>query len=477
MPLLNTADKLYVGSSLVDKIFRGLNIVWEPDVVGGPPNTQIVQVTSGYTTNGVYTDTFDAAPNPNALVLGVVSTNKDALVFTTPTNFAKHAEYAATNVSGAVASARGVNGGTWSWTGQKEAFAAFFEFNLTDWSFRDKLTVPDPENDNNVTSISGDIGTAPAPGVVFAIVGVDSSWNNNGPFEDTGTITWSNGFQQIGRFQGDVEATHLAAGAAFIIAKKDVDTGDSCVVQASWTGTPADQAYMHVVRFDSSSGSPGGGSPTLLGTAARNGPAGDGDTPLLLTPATTSIGDTVIAIQHLNFEELTSFNPPTGDISDWTLIGRFKGGNSLVAAWLGHASVSGANDVQFANATTSSSFAIIHTYEGSVVVNGTPSTAGAASVSGGSMVIPGVTTTGPARLIGAWTGLDFDAGTGIVDMDKPASMTGEVTSRDTSGSDVVLITAYEDVTTGATGSRTATVLNGHDLNAGWTGILFALVNG
>lgn len=214
------------------------------------------------------TITLTNPPAAGALVVSVFSGNKSVPSIVPPTSFTTRAAYQAASVSGAVASASGVNGGTWSWGGtagtHNNGALGLFETDLRTWAFRSAVTAPSPANDTNVSSISADLGAAPAAGVVFAVVGVDSAYEEiASPWTTGSTVTFTNGYVEFARILQDTNTGGTAsgpnaAGVAFIIAKKDVTTGATTSTTVSWSGgTPAsiaDQAYLHLVEFDGTAG-------------------------------------------------------------------------------------------------------------------------------------------------------------------------------------------------------------------------------
>jgi len=251
MPLLNTASGLYVGSSTVSRVYRGGSLVWEAGGASpGPEPTQMVKKGLGFTSS-LSSETLNAslasAPAANSLVLGVVSNNKSSTNYSGSTGWTSRAVHTSTDVSGAVFSASARQNGTFTWDAASSnggGSAGLYEFNHTSWAFRTSTT--SSASAAEVSQVAGTLGNAPAPGVVFAIAGVDSSWTERGPF--TGTVSASNGYQIIDTvFQS--ENADTAGGAAFVLAYKDVAAGDSTAVTISWTGG-SDQAYINLVQFD-----------------------------------------------------------------------------------------------------------------------------------------------------------------------------------------------------------------------------------
>lgn len=259
MPLLNAADAMFFGGSEVSKVYQGSNLIYQtgggpgPDP-GGPPVTTLVRSVNNFAVQPASSISLSlpAAPAANALVLGVVSINKSSTAHQVTGLTLRRAHAGIGEVSGIVASGAGVQSGSFSWTngGAGGCYGALFEFNHTNWAFRNAVT--SPASDTAVGSISLDtLGAAPVPGVVFAIAGVDSSWGASGPFNDSATITWGNGFTPVGlgRYQQAASASGDAGGSSFIIAKKDVDTGDPTGATVSWSGG-TDGAYMTLIQFD-----------------------------------------------------------------------------------------------------------------------------------------------------------------------------------------------------------------------------------
>lgn len=217
-------------------------------VAAGPKASTVVRTNKVFGQSSA-TNTFPTAPTANSLVLAVFSGNKNSGTITPPTNFTTRASYTNASVSGAVAAASAVNGGTWSWTGQAEGVTGLIETDITGWTYRAAATAPSPATDTAVSTISADLGASPANGTIFAVVGIDSSWDDSGPFSTGSTVTWSGGYTQVGVFQDAATSTSPYGGAAFVVAKKDVVTGDATATTVSWTGG-ADQAYLHLVQFD-----------------------------------------------------------------------------------------------------------------------------------------------------------------------------------------------------------------------------------
>lgn len=224
--------------------------------------TAVVTVTGASPYNS--TIALDAAPNPNALVVTVWSGNKQVPSVTAPTGFTQRGSYTGASVTGRSATGTGQQSAAWQWTGTANThnFGALgiFETDIIGGVVAEVTTVPSPANDTNVATITADLGAAEATGTVFAIVGVDSSYDLiSSPWPNGSTVTWSNGYTQITKVQQDTNTGATASGAnangvAFIIAKRDVVAGDSTAVTVSWSGgspaSIADQAYLTLIRVE-----------------------------------------------------------------------------------------------------------------------------------------------------------------------------------------------------------------------------------
>lgn len=220
---------------------------------GGPSTTTTIVQSSSVVTLGISTQScvLPFAPNADALVFTVLAGNKQVDTMVPPASFTERIETVGPSVSGAAADARGVNGGSWSWTtaaAENNVMLGVFETNqLGSWAYRSSITVTD---DLVVTTRTATLGNAPKAGVVFAIVGVDSSWSGTtgGSVWPTGSEpTFGAGWTVVGVFQGATAAAN-PGGAAFALAFKDVAEGESTSCTATWTN--GDQAYMQLVQYD-----------------------------------------------------------------------------------------------------------------------------------------------------------------------------------------------------------------------------------
>lgn len=214
------------------------------------PDVVVRQTREVFTSTGSAGNSFPGGLFGTALCLAVASVNKNAGTFTPPASFTARATYANTSVSGQVASAQGVNGGTYAWSGANPAtlgVTVLLETNVTGWAYRAAATAPSPAADTDIATLTANPGAAPAAGVVFAVLGVDSSWDDGGAFGAAGP-TWPSGWTPVGVFQDAVLATSPYGGAACAVAFKPVAAGDPTTCTVTW-GT-ADQAYLHAVLFD-----------------------------------------------------------------------------------------------------------------------------------------------------------------------------------------------------------------------------------
>lgn len=74
MTLLNTANKLYVGATAIDKVYAGANLVWQPPATGAwGPNEGIYLPSATPVTAGVDAQTFSVGNNIRILVDGRIT--------------------------------------------------------------------------------------------------------------------------------------------------------------------------------------------------------------------------------------------------------------------------------------------------------------------------------------------------------------------------------------------------------------------
>lgn len=200
-----------------------------------------------------------------------------------------------------------------------------------------------------------------------------------------------------------------------------------------------------------------------------------GSTATVSTPTATAVGDTLFAVRSLNYAGLNQVtNLPTGAGVTWELLDTIAGGNVALGLYRGVVTTAGARTVSFTTTSDSSQFAIVRTYEGSCVLDAYSET-GAASAT--TLTIPGVTTTGPAQVFGAWTTVQFNAAsTDGSALQLPAGMTGRLSVPGDSW--VELMAAHADVSAaGATGAFSSSLVIGgttRAASAGWAGMLVAV---
>lgn len=300
---------------------------------GGPPAVTVVETVEAFTTTATATATFATAPPAGSLVLGIVSTNKNAGTFTgTPAGFTVRRSYVNLSVSGAIADATAVNGGTWTWSGTGVngwGVVGFIETDVTNWTHHSSIVVPTPVSDTTATSMTADLGTATGPGVVFAVCGVDSSWDDSGPFATTSTITWTNGYTTVGVWQDTPLSTSPYGGAAFIVGKKSVASGDTTSTTLSWTGG-ADQAWMALSQYNVTSvptSTTANATEATLAVAAQNATVNTASP----NPAPT---EAILGVSALNASVTTDTGTPGTLTSAWLGIDsinlRLTGGTGVV---------------------------------------------------------------------------------------------------------------------------------------------------
>lgn len=202
---------------------------------------------------------FDPAPAAGHLIIGGFGGNKNSGTITPPADFTIRQQQVTSDVSAAIATAAGINGGTFTWTGQAEGAVAFFETDVgAGWAFR---TAAQSAVAGNTQTASADAGASPVDGVAFALCAVDSSTAATGPFSTASTVSFTNGYTLFGRYQEPAGYSGDAGGSAFVLAKKDLVAGDRTTdTTCSWTGT-ADQASLLIAVVDLPVAAPTGPEP------------------------------------------------------------------------------------------------------------------------------------------------------------------------------------------------------------------------
>lgn len=266
MPLLNTADAMFVGGSVVSKAYQGSSLVYDAGGGGDPEPVpfSVVRQNRGLVTATAATNPVNAgllvAPDPTHLVLSCISVNKTVTTLTASSPYTRRNFFTSANASGAMADSLGAQTCPWNKgvgsNGGGQAIWANIETNVVGSTFRLSDWFPDPVVTTDVTSVTGTLGNADGPGIVFAMVGVDSSWSDglatpaawpNGATD----VSWgTTGYTTIGVFQTGSADGDVVGGAAFLLGYKEVAAGVSTQATCSWpTGNP-DQAYMILSWFD-----------------------------------------------------------------------------------------------------------------------------------------------------------------------------------------------------------------------------------
>ena len=195
------------------------------------------------------------------------------------------------------------------------------------------------------------------------------------------------------------------------------------------------------------------------------------------TPSGTLAGDTVVAVQEVDFRSTGDFVAPTGGITDWQpLTAAIEFGDVILRAWIGHAPSNGAKTVTVSQGGgNSGNHLILRTYQGAVELDGTVTSAGGTANATTLSVAQVDPATSDAILLGYWAGGGFSPNptpTSPVTITPPASMPN---SRATARFNEFfgLFTGSQDLTSdAATGSRAATTST--TTSAGWVGVVFAL---
>lgn len=195
------------------------------------------------------------------------------------------------------------------------------------------------------------------------------------------------------------------------------------------------------------------------------------------TSSGTLAGDTVIAVQEVDFRAVGDFVAPTGGITDWQpLTAAIKFGDVAMRAWIGHAPSNGAKTVTVSQGGgNSGNHLILFPYAGDVVVDAGPTSNGGTS-NATSLSVPQVDpTVTDAVLLGFWAGGGFSPNptpAAPVTITPPASMPdSRVTAR--FNEFFTLVCGAQDLTSDvATGARAATTST--TTSNGWVGILLAV---
>lgn len=229
----------------------------------------IVQQGKGFDTlaqgaAGTRAATLPANPATGRLCISCITINKGSTTLSVAAPYTERQEYLGSlpSVHGSLAEsvAGGTAAKTATWTkgavqnGGGQAAWGIFETDVVNAVYRTSAKFPSPANDTNTNSVaSSGMGNAPVAGVVFALLGVDSSWDRavltTGAFPDgAADITWTNGYQtlaviQVGTAEGD------QGGAAFVLGYKEVAAGGAIDTTVTWAGAP-DQGYLILSLYD-----------------------------------------------------------------------------------------------------------------------------------------------------------------------------------------------------------------------------------
>ena len=195
------------------------------------------------------------------------------------------------------------------------------------------------------------------------------------------------------------------------------------------------------------------------------------------TPPGTVAGDTIVAVQEVDFRPVGDLVAPTGGISDWQpLTAAIKFGDVALRAWIGHAPSDGAKTVTVSQGGgNSGNHLILHPWAGDAVVDAGPTSNGG-TANATSLSLPQVDpTVSDAVLVGYWAGGGFSPNptpASPVTITPPASMpNSRVTAR--FNEFFALTTGAQDLTSDvATGARAATTST--TTSSGWVGILLAI---
>lgn len=227
----------------------------------------IVQQASGFTTNvaGAFNAALPAAPGAGRLVIAGVSVNKAATSLSCAAPFTERQEYLGTGpqIHGALADA--VASQTCVWTkgaaqnSGGQAAWGIYETSVLNATYRTSAKYPITANDVAVATLTGDLGTAPVAGVVFAIVGADSAFRENyiggtSAWARESDVTWTNGFSTLAMVITDSTTGDIAGGATFVIGYKEVAAGGSTSTTVSWP--VADQAFLVMSLYDTAPPTP-----------------------------------------------------------------------------------------------------------------------------------------------------------------------------------------------------------------------------
>jgi hypothetical protein len=199
---------------------------------------------------------LDTAPTAGSLVVAVLGTDKAPGTIGAPAGFTLRDTYAGVSVGTALADAVADQGGDWTWTDTtgSGAVAAVAEFDMPGAVFTAAAQFPDPATDTSVQTITGTLGNAPSAGYVFAVVSVDSSYDNGGAWPVAGTITHTGWDRVLGPVQPPVvSSTTDGGGSALMLLRRQVAAGDSTALTVSWTGS-ADQAGLVLAHYSWTAG-------------------------------------------------------------------------------------------------------------------------------------------------------------------------------------------------------------------------------